>query len=179
MDDDCEDIYTGNLIKRYTKRPVSLEHLTLADWAAWYDTDTKPYNKQSKELDTDSLLLETATNELNDDDYNDDDDDAHSKQKNFKEKKRRKKARIIRSVWFNKETEPEKHYCELIMLFTSWRNEDTDLLGNCSSYQDYFSLIAHKINEKIKEYSVCNVDFNEIQEHANNMEDNWTINMTC
>lgn len=38
MDDDCEDIYTGNLIKRYTKRPVSLQHLTLADWAAWYDT---------------------------------------------------------------------------------------------------------------------------------------------
>jgi len=173
MDDDCEDSYTGNLIKRYTKRPVSLEHLTLADWAAWYDTDAKPYNKQSKELDTDSFLLETATNELNDDDYNDDDDDddAHSKQKTSKKNKRRKKARIIRSVWFNKETEPEKHYHELIMLFTSWRNEDTDLLGNCSSYQDYFSLMAHKINEKIKEYSVCNVDFNEIQEHANNMED--------
>lgn len=146
MDDDCEDSYTGNLIKRYTKCPVSLEHLTLADWAAWYDTDTKPYNKQSKELDTDSLLLETATNELNDDDYNDDDDDddAHSKQKSSKKIKRRKKARIIRSVWFNKETEPEKHYHELIMLFTSWRNEDTDLLGNCSSYQDYFSLMAHK-----------------------------------
>ena len=36
------------------------------------------------------------------------------------------KARIIRSVWFNKETEPEKHYRELLMLFTSWRNEETD-----------------------------------------------------
>lgn len=63
--------------------------------------------------------------------------------KNVKEKQKEETARIIRSVWFNKETEPEKHYRELIMLFTSWRNEDTDLLGNCSSYQDYFSLIAH------------------------------------
>ena len=33
MDDDSEDIYTGHLIKRYTKWPASLEHLTLADWA--------------------------------------------------------------------------------------------------------------------------------------------------
>ena len=41
MDDDSEDIYTGHLIKRYTKRSASLEHLTLADWAVWYDTDTK------------------------------------------------------------------------------------------------------------------------------------------
>lgn len=107
IDDDSEDIYTGHLIKRYTKRPASLEHLTLADWATWYDTDTKPYIKQSKELDSDSLLLETAINEVNDDDYNNDDDDhTHSKCKSSKKNKRGKIARIIRSVWFNKETEP-------------------------------------------------------------------------
>lgn len=34
-----------------------------------------------------------------------------------------------------------------------------------------FLLWLIRINEKIKEYSVCNVDFNEIQEHANNMKD--------
>ena len=68
--------------------------------------------------------------------------------------------RIIRSVWFNKETEPEKYFRELIMLFTSWRNDNTDLIGNCLPYQDYFSLFAHKINEKMKQYVVCNEDFN-------------------
>ena len=31
MNDDCEDIYSGHLLKRYTKCPASLEHLTLAD----------------------------------------------------------------------------------------------------------------------------------------------------
>lgn len=31
---DWEDIYGGGLIKRYTKRPPSLEKHTLADWAA-------------------------------------------------------------------------------------------------------------------------------------------------
>ena len=122
-------------------------------------------------------MLETATNEVIDDDYNDDNDNAnddnhaHYKDKTSKKSKRRKKAGIIRSVWFNKETDQEKHYRELIMFFTSWRNEHTDFIGNCSSYQDYFSLFAHKINEKVKEFSLCNIDFNDIQEHINDMDD--------
>ena len=57
------------------------------------------------------------------------------------------------------------------MLFTSWRNENTDLIGNCSTYQDYFSLFSHKINEEMKEYVVCIEDFNEIQNHTNSTED--------
>lgn len=50
--------------------------------------------------------------------------------------KKRTKARVIRSVWFNKEVEPEKHNCELIMLFTPWRNEETDL--HCTWYKIIF-----------------------------------------
>ena len=45
MDDDCKDLYTGGLIKRYTKRPVSVEHVTITDWAVWYDCETKSYVK--------------------------------------------------------------------------------------------------------------------------------------
>ena len=44
-----------------------------------------------------------------------------------KKTKKRTKARIMRSVWYNKEAEPEKHYWELMMLITPWRNEETDL----------------------------------------------------
>ncbi len=47
--------------------------------------------------------------------------------------KKRSQARIIRSVWFNKEAQPEKNYHELIMLFTPWHNEQTDLMGSFSS----------------------------------------------
>ena len=46
MDDDCEEIYTSGLLKRYCKRPQKLENLTLADWAAWYDYCGKPYIKK-------------------------------------------------------------------------------------------------------------------------------------
>ena len=112
MDDDSEEIFTGGLIKRYTKRPASLEQVTLADWAAWYDSSAKQCVRQSNEFDTDNLLLETAIDYMND-------DDNEAYQNTSRKTKKRTKARIIRSVWFNKETEPEKHYRELIMLFTS------------------------------------------------------------
>lgn len=53
-------------MQRYTKRPVSFEHVTLADWAAWYDSCGKPYTKQFVK-DTDNFPLETANNSENDD----------------------------------------------------------------------------------------------------------------
>ena len=56
--------------------------------------------RQSNELDTDNLLLETAA-----DDVNDDDIETFEKSSSGKIKKR-SKAKIIRSVWFNKQTEP-------------------------------------------------------------------------
>ena len=168
MDDDCEEIYTSGLLKRYCKRPAKLEHLTLADWAAWYDCSGQQYVKPTNELDADGLPLETFI----DDDHNDDDDDEVSKKICSKTKKRTK-DRVIRSVWFNKETEPEKHYRELIMLFTPWRNEETDLLGIFSSYQDRYLALSNVINEQMKEYAVCNEDFNEIQLDMNILEETY------
>ena len=81
------------------------------------------------------------------------------------EKRKRTRAKIIRSVWFNKEKDPEKHYHELIMLFTSWRNEETDLIANCSSYQARFFLLKDIINEQMKQYAICSEDLNKIHHH--------------
>ena len=63
--------------------------------------------RPTNELDTDGLPLQTFIH----DDHND--DDGVSK-KTCSETKKELKAREIRSVWFNKEVEPEKHYRELI-----------------------------------------------------------------
>ena len=114
MDDDCEEIYTGSLLKRYSKRPAKLEDITLADWAAWYDFSGKPYVKPSNDLD---MPLESCIeHHKNDDDLNDDKVNENQCGKT----KKRNKARIIRSVWFNKDADLEKHYRELIMLYTAW-----------------------------------------------------------
>ena len=70
MDDDSEEIYTTGLLKRYCKRPQKLENLTLADWAAWYDNcSSKPYAKETHEIDIGGILLEKYI----DDEQNDDD----------------------------------------------------------------------------------------------------------
>ena len=116
MDDNCKEIYTGALLKRYCQHLAKLEHLT-------YDCAGKTYVRPTNELDTDGLPLETFI----DDDHNDDDDGVSKK--TCSKTKKRTKATVIRSVWFNKEVELEKHYHELITLFTPWQNEETDLLG--------------------------------------------------
>jgi DNA replication protein DnaC len=169
MDDDSDEIYASGLIKRYTKRPSSLEHVTLADWAAWYDQCGKPYVKQSQQLDIDDLPLET---EFNNDNNNDDENEEEQNEKYGHKNKKRSKARIIRSVCFNKEVDSEKHYRELIMLFTSWRNEVTDLLGNCSSYQQYYTQVKDIIDEQMKQYAMCSEDLNEIQNELQSMDEN-------
>ena len=151
IDDDSDEIYASGLIKRYTKRPSSLEHVSLADWAAWYDQCGKPYRKQNRELDIDGLPLETEFDDDNIDDNADGDEDEKQRQMYLNKNKKRSKARIIRSVCFNKQVDSEKHYRELIMLFTSWRNETTDLLGSCSSYQDYYMHVKDTIDEQMKQ----------------------------
>ena len=173
MDDDSEEIYTSSLIKRYSKRPAKLENLTLADWAAWYDNTGKTYVKQTDELDFDGLPLESFV------DDNQNDDDCDLKDSSKVKTKKRAKARIIRSVWFNKESDPEKHYRELLMLFTSWRNEETDFLGNCSSYQERCTQLQFMIKEQMKQYAVCNEDFNDIQHDMSRIEDMYDSIAPC
>ncbi|KAL9967942.1 hypothetical protein ACROYT_G026256, partial [Oculina patagonica] len=93
--------------------------------------------------DDSSQFSEVA--EIFDDDNNEDDvglditgtcgNDLTLKERK-KEIQKRSKARVIRSVWFNRESHPEKHHRELLMLFTAWRDESTDLLGDCESYME-------------------------------------------
>ena len=117
MDDESEEVHS---------RPSNLENVTLADWAALYDSRQKPFVKKLKDIDTDNLPLKTADDEENDDELP---DCANEVMQNIKQSKPKQclKPRIIRSVWFNVKSHSEKHYRELIMLFTSWRNEETAL----------------------------------------------------
>ena len=165
MEDDCEEIYTGGLLKRYSKRPLRFEHVTLADWAAWYDSCGKPYAKQSNELDTDNLPKKTS--------LTNNDDDNESTNKLPSKLKKRTKARIIRSCWLNKEKEPEKHYRELTMLFTPWRNEETDIIGVCSSYKERYMLLSNVISKQMEQYAVCNQDFSEMEQEMTSVEDSY------
>lgn len=56
------------------------------------------------------------------------------------------------------------------MLFTSWRNEDTDLLANFSFYQERFLNVKDCIEEQMKLYAVCSDNLDKIQEHLNEID---------
>lgn len=47
------------------------------------------------------------------------------------------------------------------------------ILGSFSSYQDRYVLLSDVINEQMKQYAVCNEDFNEIQQEMNRTEDRF------
>ena len=59
------------------------------------------------------------------------------------------------------------------MLFTSWRNEETDLIGFCSSYQERYMLLFNAIEKQMKQYAICNEDLNEVQQEMNTLEESY------
>jgi hypothetical protein len=146
-----------------------LKNITLADWAAWYDSCGKQNNKKAhKKTDVDNLPLETEDG--NDDELLNSDENSLTTDLTTDSKKITQ-ARIIRSVWFNKEAQPEKHYRELLILFTPWRNEQTDLMGNYSSYQEHYIARYDEIGKQMRQYAVCIEDLNEIQHHLQECDD--------
>ena len=50
------------------------------------------------------------------------------------------------------------------MLFTPWRNEEKDLIGNYSSFKERYSELSDRISEQMREYAVCAENLNEIQQ---------------
>ena len=56
------------------------------------------------------------------------------------------------------------------MLFLPWRNEETDLKGNCNSYKEKYMMHKDDI-EKIRiQYEKCNEDLEEALENAASKE---------
>ena len=58
------------------------------------------------------------------------------------------------------------------MLFTSWRNENTDLLANFSFYQERFLNVKDRIDEKIILYADCGENLDKIHEHLIRLDEN-------
>ncbi|XP_028417946.1 uncharacterized protein LOC114542642 [Dendronephthya gigantea] len=170
MADESEEIQSGGLLKRYIERPDCLQSVTLADWAAWYDSCGQQTYRKTNKSDVDKLPLEND-DEDNNDELPNDENLQMVKASGSKNVKKRSRSRVIRSVWFNKEAQPEKHYRELIMLFTPWRNEQTDLLRNYSSFEEHYLARYDEINKQMEQYAVCNEDLNEIGHNFDECDD--------
>ena len=86
LSDDCKEIQSGGLLKRYNERPERMQNITLADWAAWYDScGKKSYRKTNKRCDVDNLLLENEEEE-NDDELLHDNSGVSTENKKLKKR---------------------------------------------------------------------------------------------
>ena len=57
------------------------------------------------------------------------------------------------------------------MVFTPWRNEVTDLLKNCSSYEEHYMARRDEISKQMQQYAKCSKDFNEVRNHLQECND--------
>ena len=146
LPDSSPDIESDNIIKRYQRRPKQLEKLCLANFVAWCNcvkdehADWSGDGSSVKGLD--DFLPETSFDDNTDDDpisiyVTECQREPHEyKLKGGIKLVKRKKSRIIRSVRYNKDRDPENHFREQLMLYTPWRNETTDLRKECQTYTD-------------------------------------------
>ena len=149
MDDDDENVESRGLITRYEERPDSLENVCLADFACWYTENKAVSSFQSRKATKasgDGYLKENSPSVTSENQNNDDDEEhidrGEEKQIDLNQEYRKRSVpRILRTCRFNKEKEEEKHYRELLMLYTAWHQEEVDLIGTATSYKNrYFEM---------------------------------------
>ena len=145
LPDNSTDKESDNIIKRYQRRPRKLEELCLVNFVAWFncvkDKHSDDSNTSCNKTETsDDFLLETHLTDNVDDDppaeNNAIEDTTEYKLNRGIKLVKRQRAKIIRSVRFNKEKEPENYYRKQFMLYTLWRNEQKDLIKDCQTYQE-------------------------------------------
>ena len=136
MDPESTDVMSSNIITAYKNR--SQKHFsmyTLADFVAeiritfpnakaredYYEANSDNYPLEEKEDCEGRVILE-----LN----------------NGIKFQRRQVPRIIRYVNYNRDKDPENYFRERLMLFYPWKNEDIDLKGIYTTFEDSYK--AHK-----------------------------------
>ena len=70
----------------------------------------------------------------------------------------------------SKKNDPENHYHERLMLFLPWRNEETDLKGNCNSYKEGYMVHKDGIEKICIQYEKFYEDLEEALENAASKE---------
>ena len=153
LPDNSTDIESDNIIKRYQRRPKQLEKLRLANFVAWFncvkDENAENDSKRNDPAFTsiDDFLPETNFAENTDDDPNSNNTLGIECQENEYNLKggmklvKRKKSKIICSVRYHKDKDPENHFREQLMLYTSWRKESTDLIEDSKTYQEQYEKV--------------------------------------
>ena len=184
LPDNSTNIESDNIIKRYQRRPRKLEELCLANFVAWFNcvkdkhSDDSSTSCNTTETSDDFLLESDLTDNVDDDppaENNAIEDTTEYKLKGGMKLVKRKRAKIIRSVRFNKEKEPENYYREQLMLYTPWRNEQKDLIKDCQTYQDRYQQVELIFNSNKEQYDrhsdILEKAIEDLNENDNSSDD--------
>ena len=144
------DIMANNIVKRYARRPKCLNNWCLADYVSRLEI---VYPKEH-------ISDDSCDQDINDDDYDEEttadelfnDDKTIVVLKNGIKIRKRQTGQIIRYVRFNKKSDEENHFREKLLLFLPWRNEDTDLLADHSTYKNHYLNRKNEVDMKCKFY---------------------------
>ena len=173
MDDHDNDIECSNDISRYANRPKYMDNVTLAEFVASYEMKSSSSNTQTASLIDSNFLQEHPLCENEDQPENN--DSQPQNRSDEQQYRRRQHARIIRPVHFNPNSDTEKYYRELIMLYFPWRDEEC-LKRECETYCERYQVIKDTIVQHRQKYEPYSeqVDMAEqyLQETVH-QEDRW------
>ena len=147
MDNDDEDIFQSNIICRYAVRPVILENVCLASFAANYSVSSTT----NKDGDDDHI-----PDVLEDDGEIPDTEDMPKKiilRDGSGTMNRRKREAVIRFRKFNVEKEQEDFCRAKLMLFMPWRDEILDLLKDYQSYSAHYNDVMDQLKEQESKFT--------------------------
>ena len=164
LDENDTNVFQKSLIDRYQHRPQTIQSMCLAEFAATYVTNYR--------CDDDSDVLPPTELE------------ATSSQitltEGFGKMNKRRREAVIQFRRYNKDAEPSNWYRAKLMLYYPGYNEDTDILGGYSTYEEHYCHVYATVvaNEsKYSEADIDDIDENGPPEHlwgniAPNTEDN-------
>ena len=175
MDDDETKLHYDDKITRYKLRSSDLNDISLAEYFAYYNVKRIAIHQKHRNILTD----DGYPSEMLDDDHIVNDDDnvdeenvpevANTNNSVYKET-RRKHARILRCVRYNIEKDRENFYREKVMLYTSWRNEEVDLLQGYNTYESRYNVDKETILQQQSLYEPAGNVIDDIDN--NNLENN-------
>ena len=162
LDPESIEIFFPTQVEKYGERPERLKDMCMADYYATINTQQV---KGRRVIDhfQDNHDDETVANaDDSSDDESADEDSGDNDRIDFIENgvryTSRKKARVIRYVRYNKNTDPENFYRENILLFYPWRGDENLLFASCENYATLFNELKGIIDENAKKYEKQDVE---------------------
>lgn len=182
MPESSTNVESDNALKRYKRRPKQMSKYCYADFVTWFDTSLENCKKQVENCEGE-LLEEDYSHDLEDDilasvESNEDTDRfSHNEQTLFEFRdgtimKKRKKQTVLRYHTIALNVDREGHFRQLLMLFTKWRKEETDLLHGCHTYEESFTKVKDEVEGVKARYMKISCEIGEDMLHdVDDMDD--------